>query len=538
MKKSSGLNWIYNSLGRHKSTLFLLTFLSALNSAITTLSTLITLGLVDAAVYSNQSSSNIYSYILYYGVFIFLTLVIQILEVYISNKLNIQLDISYRKRILGDVLKKDYRKVQSFHSGDILTRATTDVAVVTQGCTHILPNFIGILVRIITSLVVMFIIDWQLALVLIVIAPITLIASRYYGKKIKTYHKRAQKIESENRSFMTEAIQNVTVIKAFRNDLPIQNYYDDIQKKGYKIKMKINVFSIIANVLMFLSISLLYYFALIWGAYRVAIGLLTAGQLTAILQLVVQFQSPFKTLSGIINSFYRMRASAERIQEFTSIPDETTFSNGYDDYEEFEKIEISNLSFSYDEIPVIQNLSTTIEKGEFIGISGHSGSGKSTLLKLIIGLLTPNSGDVQLVGLKGKMDSRALFSYVPQGNMILSGTIRENVSFFNNNISDEVIYNALKLCCLDDVVKSLPNGIDSSIGEFGLGLSEGQLQRLSIARALVMGKKILLLDEATSALDEETEREVIKNLKSNNYTIILVTHHSKLLLECDRVIKF
>ncbi len=161
MKQNTGLNWIYNSMGKSKATLFLLTFLSALNSAITTLSTLITLGLVNTAVYT-QSSSGVFSYILYYGIFIILTLVIQILEVYISNKLNIQLDIAYRKRILGDVIKKDYRKVQSFHSGDILTRATTDVAIVTQGCTHILPNFVGILVRIVTSLVVMFIIDWQL----------------------------------------------------------------------------------------------------------------------------------------------------------------------------------------------------------------------------------------------------------------------------------------------------------------------------------------------------------------------------------------
>jgi len=477
-------------------------------------------------------------YILLYGGFIVLTLVIQIFEVYLSGKLNIKLDIAYRERILKDVLKKDYRRVQSFHSGDLLNRATNDVNIVTNGAANLLPNFTGIVVRIVTALVVMFILDWQLALLLVIIAPVTLFASRFYGKKIKFFHKKAQGIESENRSFLTEAIQNVTVIKAFKNDLPITNYYAGIQKKGYKIKMKLNVLSIVANVLMFLSVSLLYYFALVWGSYRVSNGLLQIGSLTAILQLVIQFQSPFKTLSGIINSFYRMIASAERIREFTSLPDEKLFANEYDDYSEFKSIEIKDLSFRYEDAPVIKNLSLTINKGEFIGIAGHSGVGKSTLLKILIGLLAPNSGSVEIIGKQGVMDSRALFSYVPQGNMILSGTIRENVTFFNDNVSEETILNALDVCCLTDVVNALPDGLNSKIGESGLGLSEGQLQRLSIARALVMGKKILLLDEATSALDEDTEKSVINNLKSNDYTIILVTHHTKLLSECDRVIKF
>lgn len=536
MKNSSSIKWIYNSLGKNKKTLFLLTFLSALNSAITTFSSLITLGLVNSAVY--ESGKGILDYILYYGVFIVLTLVIQILEVYISGKLCIKLDISYRERILKDVIKKDYRRVQSYHSGDLLNRATNDVNIVTTGASNLLPNFIGIVVRIFTALVVMFLLDWQLALVLIIIAPITLFASRFYGKKIKRFHKKAQGIESENRSFLTEAIQNVTVIKAFKNDLPITDYYSNIQQKGYKIKMKLNVLSIVANVLMFLSVSLLYYFALIWGSYRVSNGLLQIGSLTAILQLVIQFQSPFKALSGIINNYYRMIASTERIQEFTSLPEEKLFANGYDDYSEFQSIDVKDLSFKYEDAPVINKLSLTINKGEFVGIAGHSGAGKSTLLKLLIGLLTPSDGTIQIIGKRGVMDSRALFSYVPQGNMILSGSIKENVSFFNKDVDDDTIYKALDICCLKEVVDSLPSGLESRIGESGLGLSEGQLQRLSIARALVMGKKILLLDEATSALDEDTEKKVIDNLKSNDYTIILVTHHTKLISECDRVIKF
>ncbi len=533
MKNGSTLKWITHSLGKGKYTLAVLTILSALNAAITTLSALITMGLVNTAV----SQGNILQYIISYGVFIVATLVIQVVEIYLANKLVIKLDISYRQTILGAVMKKDYRKVQSYHSGDVLSRATADVSVVAQSSVNSLPAFVGILVKIITALIVMFILDWQIALILVVIAPITLIASRFYGKKIKLYHKKAQQIESENRSFFAESVQNMTVIRAFRNESPIFNYYSRIQQKGYKIKMKINVLSIFANVLMFLSVSLLYYFALIWGTYRVSTGYILIGNLTAILQLVVQFQSPFRSLSGIVNNYYRMIASGERLREFCSLPDESQTVTSYDDYDEFKAIEIENLSFTYESAPIIKNLTTTINKGDFVGISGYSGVGKSTLLKLIIGLLIPESGTIKVKGTNGDMDSRSMFSYVPQGNMILSGTIKENLCFFNTNIEDKTIKNALELCCLDEVVNSLPNGLDERIGEKGVGLSEGQVQRLSIARALIMNKKILLLDEATSSLDEATERKIIQNLRKSDYTVVLVTHHSSVLSECDRVIK-
>lgn len=533
-KNSSTIKWIASNVSKGgKRTLVFLTLLTILNSALTTLSALITMGLVNTAV----EKGNILSYVIYYGVFIVLTLVIQILEVYYANKLTIKSDIELRQKMLNTVMEKDYRKVQSFHSGDVLARATTDVSVVSNGFSGILPAFCGILVKIITALCVMFILDWQLGLVLVIVAPITVFASRFYGKRIKKYHKQSQVIESENRSFFTEAVQNMTVIRAFRNESPIYDYYSRIQQKGYKIKMKLNVYSLIANVLMFLSVSLLYYFALIWGTYRVASGLLAIGNLTAILQLVLQFQSPFRSLSGIINSFYKMIASGERLREFTSLPVEQNHKSTYDDYDEFCQVDGKNLSFSYDNTPIINNLNFSIKKGEFVGISGHSGIGKSTLLKLIIGLLIPSTGEINVIGKRGNMDTRSLFSYVPQGNMILSGTIRENLCFFNTNIEEKVIKNALQLCCLDEVIYSLPNGLDERIGEKGTGLSEGQVQRLSIARALIMGKKILLLDEATASLDETTERKVINNLKNQDYTIIMVTHHSAILNDCDRVIR-
>ena len=534
MKNSSTVKWILNSMGKGRSVLALLTILSSLNAVITTFSALITMNIVDSAL----GKGDLWINVLYYGCVLFITLMIQIAQVYLTNKYTINLDIHYRKKILEACVEKDYRQVQSYHSGDVLNRATGDVGVVAGGISNILPDFLGIVIKVVAVLAVMFYLDYQLALILVVLAPITVVASRYYGRKIKLLHKKSQSIESQNRSFLTEAVQNVTVIKAFRNEQPIYDYYSKIQQSGYKVKMRINVFSIVANVLMFLSVTVLYYVALSFGAYKVSEGIITVGVLTAMLQLVVQFQSPFKALAGVVNSFYRMLASAERVREFLSLKDDEYESIHSCDYDEFEAINIQNLTFSYDkDIPVINGLTTTIHKGEFVGVSGVSGAGKSTFLKLLIGLLVPDDGEVKLVGKSGELDKRALFSYVPQGNMILSGTIRENVTFFNKDISDSAIYRALDLCALCETIEELPQKLDTPIGESGLGLSEGQLQRLSIARALVMDKKILLLDEATSALDEPTEKKIIDNLKSNDYTVILVTHHSKLIQECDKVIK-
>ena len=533
MKKSGTTKWIFSSMGKGKSVLTILTILSVLNAIITTFSALITMNIVDSAL----KKGNLLTNILYYGGLLLITLGIQIAQVYLTGKYTARLDIHYRKKILEASIQKDYRKVQSFHSGDVLNRATSDVGIVAGGISNILPDFLGIIIKVVSVLVVMFILDYQLALILVVLGPVTVIASRYYGRKIKAFHKKSQGIESQNRSFLSEAIQNVTVIKAFRNERPIYEYYDKIQQSGYKVKMKINVFSIIANVLMFLSVTVLYYIALSFGAYKVSNDFISVGVLTALLQLVVQFQSPFKALSGVVNSFYRMLASAERIKEYLELPNDNYLYVDKTDYADFEKIEVDSLTFGYDkDLSIIKNLTTSINKGEFVGIVGPSGAGKSTFLKLLIGLLKPDKGKVKVVGKSAQLDQRALFSYVPQGNMILSGTIRENVTVFNKDISESAIYRALELCCLAETIDELPKKLDTEIGESGLGLSEGQLQRLSLARALVMDKKILLLDEATSALDEPTEKKIIENLKANDFTIILVTHHSKLILQCDKVI--
>lgn len=526
----------YNKiLGKTKYGILFVTLLGVVYSLLLTYSALITERLIDNAsadAATGTLSKELIGDITAFGLFIVGILVLNIVYSYLNSKIKARTELDLRARILGVTLSRDYRQIQKYHSGDILNRATNDVNVVVTGLVQSFPEFIITIVRIVSALVVLFTMNSGFAIILLCLAPLTLIATSIYGKKVKKLHIRGQKCEGENRAFMAEAVQNMTVIKACSNENAITDYFSRLQGENYRLKMKAAVLSIAAGMLMFLSVYVLYYVALMWGAYGIVEGAMSFGTLTAMLQLVVQFQSPFKTLASEVNQLYRTSASAERIRELENLDEDSGMPEPVGD---FEGLSIRDLCFSYGDSEVIHDLNAEIEKGQFVGIGGPSGIGKSTLLKLIMGLLNPTSGSVSL---KGSGDRRGMFSYVPQGNMVLSGTIRDNICFLNGNIPDDKVEEACRTCCLDELIDSLPDGIDTVLGEKGTGLSEGQLQRIAIARAVVMDKKVLLLDEATSALDEETERKIIGNLTRNHgLTVIMVTHHTKLLEKCDKLIK-
>ena len=282
------------------------------------------------------------------------------------------------------------------------------------------------------------------------------------------------------------------------------------------------------------------------GCIHVIKGLITVGVLTAMLQLVGQVQAPFKNLSSVIPQYYSMIASAERIIEIEQLADEPELNHGLVDcnkiYDNLSEIIFDNVSFAYDDEEILKSLSYSIKKGEFVSIFGRSGIGKSTLLKLLLGIIIPDKGSITLLlndGEKIPVDksTRKLFAYVPQGNLILSGTIRENIAFSKKVQDDKVIIECAKTAEIWDFIKGLPKGLDTPLGEKGLGLSEGQVQRLAIARALYHGSPVLLFDEATSALDEKTEAAILKNIKSlKKITCIIVSHRKTILEICDKSI--
>ena len=283
-----------------------------------------------------------------------------------------------------------------------------------------------------------------------------------------------------------------------------------------------------------------------FGAWRILTGGMTYGDVTAMIQLVNQVQSPFASLPGIMPQYFSMIASAERLMEIDSIKEENHINECPIDvdktYKELSEISFKNISFKYDRDVIFDNTSLTVKKGDFVAITGISGIGKSTLLKLLLGVFNAQNGCITLKTTDGEIavdkNTRRLFSYVPQGNMVVSGTIRENLTFINDDVTEDEIAQAVEVSCAKQFIDELPRGLETVIGEKGLGLSEGQIQRLAIARSLLSKAPILLLDEATSALDEKTEKQFLTNLRQlENMTCIIVSHKKAAIEICNKNIR-
>ena len=286
-----------------------------------------------------------------------------------------------------------------------------------------------------------------------------------------------------------------------------------------------------------------YLFALGWCAIKVSMKAMTYGTLTAVLQLISQIQTPFVSITKMFPQYYAVLASAERIMEIENITNEESTYEKIDvkqTYDKLESIRFNNIKFNYGRETVIEHGDAMLNKGDFVAIRGISGIGKSTLMKMLLGVFKPQQGTIDICLENGKTiqaspDTRCMFSYVPQGNYLFSGTIRENILMINPNASDEEVSQALKLSEIEDFIEKLPDGLDTVIGEKGLGISEGQAQRLAIARALISNAPIILLDEATSALDKNTEEKVLDNIKKlNKKTCIIITHKAAALEVCNR----
>jgi len=328
--------------------------------------------------------------------------------------------------------------------------------------------------------------------------------------------------------------ENATVEKA--NGLQ-KNYYDRriAQRKLF----------ITANTGLHLVFSLVYVFAVIYGAYGIAKPVPTVdyGTLTAMLQLVTQIQNPLLSIGGILPQFYNMTASIERIMEIEDLADEPDAKsiNPTEFYSSLKRITLKDVTFSYGRDTVLESSNLTINKGDFVCIKGISGIGKSTLFKLLLGVYPDYQGEIGYETENGVIKPnkalRKLYSFVPQGNLLFSGSLRENLTFVKQDATDKEIENALKLACAYDFVKELPDWLNTVVGENGTGLSEGQIQRIAIARALLCGAPVILLDEATSALDDITEKQLLSNLKElQDVTVIIVSHRKQVLSVCNRAV--
>lgn len=464
----------------------------------------------------------------------------------VSERCKGRLDIVLKRHLLDVIMKKDYSTVTSYHTGELQNRMFNDVNIVTDGFTKILPQGVFFVTKLASSLIYLIVLDRVFALVFLIGGCIVFAVTQLFRKQLKALHKKVQETEGKTRSFVQEIVSNLLVVKAFSVEDKMQKQTDELQEDNFTAKIKRRNFSIFANTGLNTVFSVGTVFAVAFGAWRLLTGGMTYGDVTAMIQLVNQVQSPFASLSGVMPQYFSMIASAERLMEIDAIKDEKQINESLIDVEDTYKnlvaISFDNISFKYDRDIIFDNTSFSVKKGDFVAIMGISGIGKSTLLKLLLGVFTAQSGEIKLKTSKGDIpvdkNTRRLFSYVPQGNMVISGTIRDNLTFINDDVTEKEIQNAIEVSCAKQFIDELPMGMETVIGEKGLGLSEGQIQRLAIARSLLSKSPILLLDEATSALDEKTEKQFLTNLRQlDDMTCIIVSHKKAAIEICNKNIQ-
>ena len=534
-KNSMALNWINKNTKHIYIKMILLTVLAMIMSVISVGLAWMSKIAIDAAV---QRVPAVELYYKIAGIFILIVLqvIVQIAYSKINVKTTIKYSITLKENLFNRLLKKKWQKVSEYHSGELLNRINSDISIITSGVTTIIPNVFSLSLRIILSFASLFVLDKWLAVVYLAVSPFIFVLTRIYGRGMKALHKKCQETDGKTKSFMQECLQNLLVIKAYRNQDKVTKASNKLQLDNLYYNVKRNNISILMNIVFFMALTAGYYATLSYCAIQISAAVMTYGTMMAILQLISSVQVPFKDLSALVPQYYGVIASVERICELENMPDE---QNDLIFEVNWQSIELDNIAFAYDGEHIFKNANLKFDKGDFLAICGISGIGKSTLMKLMMGILKPDGGKITILS-ENNADSqdngKSLFSYVPQGNMILSGTIKENIAFYSEQ-DDEKIKKAAKAAELYDFIETLPDKFETTLGEKGLGLSEGQIQRLAIARAVYYNAPIILLDEATSALDEATEYKLLENIKElKNKSCIIISHKNAALSICNKKI--
>ena len=473
--------------------------------------------------------------------FILCEFALSISSVWVKNILGVKAQNKMQQRMLDRILRSEWHGKEKRHSGDIINRLESDVNTVVNFLTETMPNTLSVLALFFGAFFYLFSMDKFLSIAIVIMLPLFLGFSRIYIGQMRRLTRLVRDSDSKVQSVLQETVQNRMLIKTLESDDAMVDKLEDTQSELRQNVIKRTRFRLYTNFVINFGFAFGYLFAFLWAALRMLDHTLTFGGMTAFLQLVNRIQGPARNLTALIPSFVSVFTAAERLMELEENPLE----------EQGEPIEIdapcgiklTDVSYAYDDADeyVINHLNYDFYPGSCTAILGETGAGKTTLIRLILALLHPTRGKVEIYNANKKNELsprlRCNFVYVPQGNTLLSGTIRDNLRLGNLNATDEDMYDALHEACAD-FVKDLPDGLETQCSESGGGLSEGQAQRITIARALLRNRNIMLFDEATSALDPETEKQLLKNILANHdKTVIFITHRPAVVDYCDQTLK-
>ena len=464
----------------------------------------------------------------------------------ISTKLSIYINNDIQADIFDKIIDAEWMAINRYSNGDVLNRFNGDVNTVSSNAISWLPTIIIAIYNFIATFVVIWHYDKVMSILAFASAPVMLLMSKFLIGKQREYGKKVKEMSSKLMTFEVETFYNFDTIKSFGISTLYGQKMREWQEKFKNISLEYNMFSIKTGVFMSIMGMIVQYAAFGYCLFLLWTRRITYGTMTLFLQQRSNLSSAFNNVVSIIPSFLNSSISAHRIRELVELPKEVHIpeSSELDAFrEDGFSVRMTDVNFSYmEDQRVITDSAFVAKPGEIVALVGPSGEGKTTMIRLILGLIRPDSGQTFLTASNGQtvemnVETRHLFAYVPQGNTILSGTIAENMRMVREDATDEEIIEALKISCAWDFVKNIPDTINAKIGERGRGFSEGQAQRIAIARAVLRDAPILLLDEATSALDVTTERRVLKNIvrQKPNKTCIVTTHRPSVLNMCQRV---
>jgi ABC-type multidrug transport system fused ATPase/permease subunit len=429
-----------------------------------------------------------------------------------------------------------------YHTGDLMTRITSDVNIVTGGLVRAVPEIIALTTGVLAAVITLFVYDPVMAVYAMFLGPAAMLGAYIFGSRFIGIHEKAQEAESSFRSYIQESLEHILILKTFCREEAMEQNLSRLQEAKKRLVLKKSLASQITSTVVTGGFWFCYLMVFGWGAYKLYKGSISFGTLTVFIQLVAQVQSPFMELAGILPQAMGTFSSARRLLKLEGAESEKQY--GEEGKKDFTCIHLEGIHFSYkDETPVLQELSFQIRKGEIIGLTGASGEGKTTLIHILMQLIEPQKGKIFIQNsqeiLQTEASLRTLIAYVPQGNTLFSGSIAENLRIGRPDATKDEMLTALEAADAMYFISKLENGIDTVIGERGIGLSEGQAQRIAIARALIKRAPILVLDEATSALDTDTEERVLHAIitQEKGRTCIIITHRLTLLQFCNRVLQ-